>query len=71
MGMNGRRRFARSAGVSLELVVIEYLRELAEREDRDRSSCINRIVREHAERHGRALPPSSQPPPRLPDSAES
>ena len=44
-----RRRITRSAGVRLELAVLEYLRELAEREDRDRSYCINRIVREHAE----------------------
>lgn len=51
-----RRRSARTAGVSLEVGVIDYLRELAEREDRDRSYCINQIVREHAERHGRPLP---------------
>ena len=40
----------------MEVVVLEYLRELAERQDRDRSFCINQIVREHAERHGRPLP---------------
>lgn len=51
-----RRRSTRSAGVTLEVVVLEYLRELAERQDRDRSFCINQIVREHAERHGRSLP---------------
>lgn len=51
-----RRRSTRSAGVTLEVVVLEYLRELAERQDRDRSFCINQIVREHAERHGRPLP---------------
>lgn len=57
-----RRRYARSAGVRLDLVVLDYLEELAEREDRDRSSCINRIVREHAERNGRPLPPATHPP---------
>lgn len=57
-----RRRFTRSTGVTLEVVVMEYLRELAERADRNRSFCINQIVREHAERHGRPLPPASQPP---------
>lgn len=51
-----RRRSTRCAGVTLEVVVLEYLRELAERQDRDRSFCINQIVREHAERHGRPLP---------------
>jgi hypothetical protein len=53
----GRRHFTRIAGVSLEVVVMDYLRELAERDDRNRSYCINQIVREHAERHGRPLPP--------------
>ncbi|MGE3311201.1 MAG: hypothetical protein AB7O66_14630 [Limisphaerales bacterium] len=51
-----RRRCARSTGVSLEIAVLEYLRELADRSERDRSFCINQIVREHAERHGRVLP---------------
>ena len=57
-----RRRITRSAGVRLELAVLEYLRELAEREDRDRSYCINRIVREHAERNGCPLPSVSETP---------
>lgn len=57
-----RRRYARSAGVRLDLVVLDYLEELAEKEDRDRSSCINRIVREHAERNGQSLPPATHPP---------
>jgi predicted transcriptional regulator len=35
--------------------VLDYLRELAEKDDRDRSFCINQIVREHAERQGRPL----------------
>ncbi len=51
------RRVTRSTGVTLELVVLDYLRELAESEHRDRSFCINEIVREHAERNGRPLPP--------------
>ena len=64
--MKGRRRRpARCSGVVLELAVLEYLRGLSEREDRDRSFCINRIVREHAERHGHLLPtdlPHATPP---------
>ena len=47
-----KRRSTRSTGVTLELVVLEYLQELAEKDDRDRSYCINEIVREHAERNG-------------------
>jgi len=54
-----RRRSTRSTGVTLELVVLDYLRELAEKDDRDRSFCINQIVREHAERNGRPLPPAT------------
>ena len=50
------RRLTRSTGVTLELAVLEYLRELAEKDDRNRSFCINRIVREHAERNGKPLP---------------
>lgn len=61
MGEN-RRRLTRSTGVTLEVVVMDYLRELAERADRNRSFCINQIVREHAERSGRPLPPATQPP---------
>jgi metal-responsive CopG/Arc/MetJ family transcriptional regulator len=52
MSTRRRRRLARSTGVSLELSVLEYLREVSERTDRDRSFCINQIVREHAERNG-------------------
>ena len=50
-----RRRVTRSTGVTLEVAVLDYLRELAEKDDRDRSFCINQIVREHAERQGRSL----------------
>ena len=56
-----KRRATRSAGVTLEVVVVDYLRELAEKEDRDRSFCINQIVREHAARNGRPLPPDPGP----------
>ena len=56
------RRITRSTGVTLEIPVLEYLRDLAERKARDRSFCINEIVREHAQRNGRALPPATQPP---------
>lgn len=57
-----RRRSTRSTGVTLELVVLEYLQQLAEKDDRDRSYCINEIVREHAKRNGRTLPPATHPP---------
>ena len=62
-----KRRLARSTGVTLELAVLEYLAELAEKDDRDRSFCINQIIREHAERHGRQLPPGTpgRPPPEI------
>ena len=53
-----RHRATRSAGVSLEIAVLEYLRQFAELEDRDRSFCINKIVREHAARNGQPLPAS-------------
>jgi hypothetical protein len=58
------KRFTRSTGVTLEIPVLNYLRYLAEKADRDRSFCINEIVREHAQRNGRALPPATQPPDR-------
>ena len=54
-----KKRSTRSAGVTLEIPVLNYLRELGEKEDRDRSFCINKIVREHAVRHGRPLPPAT------------
>jgi hypothetical protein len=57
-----RKRFTRSTGVTLEIPVLNYLRDLAEKEDRDRSFCINQIVREHAERNGRRLALATQPP---------
>lgn len=57
-----RKRFTRSAGVSLDVSVLNYLRDLAEKEDRDRSFCINQIVREHAARNGSPLPPANEPP---------
>ena len=56
-----RKRQTRCAGVTLEVPVLEYLRELAEKDDRDRSFCINQIVREHAERNGRPLPLATAP----------
>jgi hypothetical protein len=57
------KKQTRSAGVTLELPVLDYLTALAEREERDRSFCINRIVREHAARHGTPLPPAFEPAP--------
>jgi len=57
-----RKRFTRSTGVTLEISVLDYLRSLAEKQDRNRSFCINQIVREHAERNGSPLPATAQPP---------
>ena len=55
--MNTRpKRCTRSAGVTFEVPVLEYLHELARAQERDRSFCINQIIREHATRHGRPLP---------------
>jgi len=65
-----KRRLTRSAGVSLELVVLEYLSDLANKEDRDRSFCINQIVREHALRNGRVLPPATRPADRVSPAPE-
>jgi len=56
------RRITRSTGVTLELPVLDYLQDLAEKADRDRSFCINQIVREHAERNGQSLPSALQSP---------
>ena len=57
-----KRRLTRSTGVILEIPVLDYLRHFAEKQDRNRSFCINLIVREHAKRHGHPLPPATQPP---------
>lgn len=61
-----RRRETRSTGVTLEVVVIDYLRALSQQQERDRSFCINAIVREHAERHGHPLPPHTASAPSSP-----
>ena len=50
------KRCTRSAGVTFEVPVLDYLHDLARAQARDRSFCINQIIREHATRHGRALP---------------
>ncbi len=50
------KKQTRSTGVTLEVPVLNYLAELAERDERDRSYCINQIVREHAKRSGTPLP---------------
>ena len=57
------RRITRTTGVTLELPVLNYLQDLAEKADRDRSFCINQIVREHAERNGQTLPSALQTQP--------
>jgi metal-responsive CopG/Arc/MetJ family transcriptional regulator len=43
-------------GVSLDIDVVKYLDQVAVSEDRDRSSMINRIVREWAEAKGSPIP---------------
>jgi len=48
--------------VVLDVPVFEYLEVVAEKENRDRSYCINEIVRQHAERNGCPLPPATLPP---------
>ena len=40
------------AGVALEPEVIEYLDQLAEKEERSRSWILNRLAKDHAERNG-------------------
>jgi hypothetical protein len=57
-----RKKRTQSTGVTLEVPVLDYLRQLADREERDRSYCINRIVREHAARQGTPLPAADAPP---------
>lgn len=53
-------------GISLEADVAEYLEQLGQRDDRDRSWLINSIVRQHAEHNGavigKASRQSSKPP---------
>jgi len=55
------KKETRSTGVTLEVPVLNYLTELACREERNRSYFINRIVREHAERNGTPLAPATTP----------
>lgn len=57
-----KKKRTQTAGVVLEIAVIDYLRQLAERDERDRSYCINRIVREHAQRQGCPLPSPTEWP---------
>lgn len=57
-----KKRLTKSTGVMLEIPVLDYLQDMAEKADRDRSFCINQIVREHAERNGSPLPSATKPP---------
>ena len=61
-----RKRWTRCAGVILDVPVLEYLEVVAEKENRDRSYCINDIVRQHAARNGCPLPPATLPSAELP-----
>ena len=65
-----KKRLTRSTGVTLEIPVLNYLRGVAEKQDRDRSFCINQIVREHAARNGCPLPPATELPGQLPTITE-
>jgi metal-responsive CopG/Arc/MetJ family transcriptional regulator len=56
-----RKRF-KTTGVRLEEPVIEYLDDLAAREERNRSYFINRIVREYAKQNGTPLPAADEEP---------
>ena len=58
----------RVTSVSFELAVLEYLKELAVRDDRDRSYTVNHVIREHAHLHGRKLRPARDPISSLPDA---
>ena len=60
------KKHTRSTGVTLEVPVLDYLTELAVREERNRSYFVNRIIREHAQREGRPLPPATEPSPSTP-----
>ena len=53
--MSKKKKLTQSTGVTLELPVFNYLAELAEREERARSYCLNRIIRDYAERNGTLL----------------
>ncbi|MCP5523247.1 MAG: hypothetical protein H7A46_17060 [Verrucomicrobiales bacterium] len=55
------KRHTRSAGVTFEVPVLDYLHEMALAQSRDRSFCINQIIREHAARNGQSLPPAVPP----------
>ncbi len=46
-----RKRDIVGTGVRLEREVLEYLDELARQSDRSRSWILNRLVRDHAQRH--------------------
>lgn len=47
------------SGVRFEKEVLEYLDRIAKQEERTRSQVINRIIKEHAARHGIPLPSPS------------
>ena len=61
-----RHKWTRSVGVTLEVPVLNILQAVAEKENRDRSYCINVIVREHAARNGCPLPPATRPSAEIP-----
>ena len=52
------KKLIRVTSVSFELAVLEYLKELRVRDDRDRSYTVNHFIREHARMHGRVLRPA-------------
>lgn len=50
------------AGVTFETGVLDYLEKLSSQEDRSRSWLINRIVKEHAAKHGVSIESLSSVP---------
>lgn len=56
MPQPARKASKMTTGVSLDVEVLEYLDEVANSDDRDRSYVINRIVREWAKAQGTPIP---------------
>lgn len=55
------KKQCRVTSVNFEVAVLEYLKELQVRDDRDRSYTVNHIIREHAQSHGRKLRSAREP----------
>ncbi|MBL9171416.1 MAG: hypothetical protein JNN07_27030 [Verrucomicrobiales bacterium] len=51
----------RVTSISFEVPVLEYLEELATRDDRGRSYTVNQVIREHAKLYGQTLRSAREP----------